>query len=199
MILVLDLDRTLNRLYPPWARSIRELVPPALVRRAGHEMWDWLAAHLAEHTYPVHEGALPVVRVLSAGASRVIVNTGRPETARGTTNKWLRNHFRVDQLLMRARGDFRRTVEVKREHFRTDILSGHEDETIYAFDDNRDAVNMYRQHGAISLLAPQCWNSLSALATTPRDVTELLQGLQIVSRRTLMTDAKQDARELGST
>src|SRR5947209_18212942 len=110
MILVLDLDRTLNRLYPPWIRSIRELVPPELAKN-GPEAWEWIAAHVATTDYPVNETALPIVRKLSECASRVFVNTGRPEMAWDATVKWLRNYFRVDRLLMRARGDLRPTAD----------------------------------------------------------------------------------------
>lgn len=177
MILVLDLDRTPNRLYPPWARSIRDLVPPALARRGHYEMWDWITAHLAAHEYPVHEVAAPVVRTFSARASRVIVNTGRPETAWNATNGWLRNHFRVDQLLMRAEGDFRRTVDIKREHFTAHILPCFPEELVCAFDDNSQAVDMYREHGAIALLAPECWTAI-ARATADSDIITLLLDLQ---------------------
>lgn len=172
MILILDLDRTLNRLYPPWTRSIRDLVPPAVVRRGGYETWEWVAAHLAERDYPVHEAAVPVVRALSAHASRVIVNTGRPEMAWHVTDEWLRSHFRVDRLLMRAKGDFRRTVEIKRDHFTAHILSRNQGELIYAFDDNPEAVTMYNEHGAIALLAPKCW---TALARAERDGPSVLR------------------------
>src|SRR5207244_9919732 len=98
-----------------------------------------------------------------------IVNPGRPEMAWDITDHWLRRHVRVDQLLMRAKGDFRRTVEVKREHFRTHILPFWQAELIYAFDDNREAVSMYQQHGAIALLAPECWTALATLVTSARD------------------------------
>jgi hypothetical protein len=181
MILVLDLDRTLNRLYPPWARSIRDLVPPAVARRGGYAIWDWIAAHLAERNYPVHEAALPAVRTLSARASRVIVNTGRPEMAWDITEHWLRGHFRVDQLLMRAKGDFRRTVEIKREHFRAHITPLDPGELIYAFDDNPEAVSMYREHGAIALLAPECWTALATSALAEPISSNLLHDLHTVS------------------
>ncbi|MBV8056127.1 MAG: hypothetical protein JO071_12905 [Deltaproteobacteria bacterium] len=163
MILVLDLDRTLNRLYPPWVRSIRDLVPPALARQGSYEMWEWIAAHVAENDYPVYKTAVLVVRALSARASRIIVNTGRPEKARHATEAWLHKYFRVDQLLMRAEGDFRRTVEVKREHLIIDILPLYPEEMIYAFDDNRESVRMYQDNGAIALLAPECWTTISSI------------------------------------
>lgn len=178
MILVLDLDRTLNRLYPPWARSIRDLVPPALARRGRYEMWNWITAHLAAHEYPVHDVAVPVVRALSTHASCVIVNTGRPETAWNATDGWLRSYFRVDQLLMRAEGDFRRTVEIKRDHFTAEILPSYPGELVCAFDDNSQAVRMYREHGAIALQAPECWTAISTEFSTDCDIITVLRELQ---------------------
>ncbi|MBV8362604.1 MAG: hypothetical protein JO189_32435 [Deltaproteobacteria bacterium] len=177
MILVLDLDRTLNLLYPPWIRSIRDLVPPALASRGSYEMWEWIAAHVVENNYPVHEAAVPVIRTLSAQASRVIVNTGRPEKARCATEGWLHNYFKVDQLLMRAEGDFRRTVEIKREHLIMDILPSCPGEVIYAFDDNREAVRMYQDNGAIALVAPECWIAAASVATSQYDLLKLLHDL----------------------
>ena len=178
MILILDLDRTLNRLYPPWTRSIRDLVPPVLASRDRRQMWEWIGAHLAENKYPVHDGAVRVVQALSERASRVIVNTGRPEMILDDTREWLRNYFRVDQLLMRAGGDFRRTIEIKREHLTVDILPAFPGETIYAFDDNQETVQMYRRHGAIGLLAPECWTAIAKAAVSERDILRLLCDLQ---------------------
>lgn len=189
MILVLDLDRTLNRLYPPWARSIRDLVPPPLARRGHYEMWDWITSHLAAHEYPVHDVAVSVVRALSTRASSVIVNTGRPETVWNATDEWLRSYFRIDQLLMRAEGDFRRTVDVKREHFIGDILPSYPGELVCAFDDNSQAVGMYRQYGAIALLAPQCWTTIAS-AVGDRDIITLLRKLQ-------SPDSADDRRSTG--
>jgi hypothetical protein len=165
MILVLDRDRTLNRLYPPWTRSIRELVPPELGRNSS-ETWEWIAAHVASVDYPVNETALPIVRKLSASASRVFVNTGRPEMAADATLKWLRNYFRADQLLMRARGDRRPTAEIKRDNLLSNVVPASHGDIIYAFDDSPRTVQMYQEEGAVAFLAPQCWTALAILART---------------------------------
>ena len=181
MILILDLDRTLNRLYPPWTRSIRDLVPLVLAGSNRRVMWEWIAAHLAENKYPVHDGAVRVVQALSERASRVIVNTGRPEIILDDTREWLRNYFRVDQLMMRAAGDFRRTIEIKREHLTVDIVPAFPGETIYAFDDNQETVQMYRRHGAVALLAPECWTAIANAAVSELDILQLLRALESCS------------------
>jgi hypothetical protein len=162
MILILDLDRTLNILEPSSVRSIRELAPPRLRARNGAALWEWIARHVNEVEYQVHEPALEVVEALSERADVVVVNTGRPEASRASTMRWLKSHFRVDLLLMRADGDFRPTFEVKRDNHNHSILPLRAGRLTFAFDDNPPAIQFYRHAGAIAFAAPQCWETLSA-------------------------------------
>lgn len=162
MILILDLDRTLNILEPASARSIRDLAPPRLRARNGAALWKWIANHVSEVEYRVHEGALEVVEALSEEADVVAVNTGRPEASRASTMRWLERYFRVDLLLMRADDDFRSTFEVKRDNHDRAILPLRAGHLTFAFDDNPSAVEFYRRAGAIALAAPRCWETLSS-------------------------------------
>ena len=86
MILVLDLDRTLNRLHPSWVRSIRDLAPAELRAENGRAFWDWIIAHLTEVEYPPHQPALDILHVLAADASAVVINTGRPKPCAASAN-----------------------------------------------------------------------------------------------------------------
>lgn len=179
MLLILDLDSTLNTLTPPWVRSVRELAPRYLRERGGAGLWKWIAAHVSEVEYPVRERALEVVATLSETAEVVAVNTGRPEACRDATTRWLRRYFRVDMLLMRADGDFRPTFEVKRDNHDRAILPLRSGRMTYAFDDNPRAVEVYRHAGAIAFAAPQCWDMLShelkRIGSSPKDARRLLR------------------------
>lgn len=161
MILVLDLDRTLNRLYPAWVRSIRDLAPAQLRAENGRAFWDWIITHLSSIEYPPHEGALKAVQALCSEASAVVINTGRPEALRAVSERWVRRFLRVDGIWMRANDDFRPTAEVKRDNL-CELLQIHRQEEIFAFDDNQAALRTYREAGANALWAPRCWEGLLA-------------------------------------
>jgi hypothetical protein len=184
MILILDLDRTLNRLYPPSARSIRDLAPPDLRAENGRRFWDWVIDHLLQVAYPPHETAFAVLKVLSAEASKIIVNTGRPETLRGVSEDWIRCFLPVDEIRMRADDDFRPTAEVKRNNI-TSVLRAHSSGEIYAFDDNEAALRIYREIGIASLRAPDCWNDLLGATRSRKETMNVLLKQHAISDQSL--------------
>ena len=98
MILVLDLDRTLNRLHPSWVSSIRDLAPAELRAENGRAFWDWIITHLTEVEYSPHQPALDILDVLAADASAVVINTGRPEALRRVSEHWLQRFLRVEGM-----------------------------------------------------------------------------------------------------
>jgi beta-phosphoglucomutase-like phosphatase (HAD superfamily) len=161
MILVLDLDRTLNRLFPDWVRSIRDLAPAPLRSENGRALWDWLIAHLTSVEYPPQQAALEALAPLCAEASAVVINTGRPEALREVSQRWLARFLRVDGLWMRADDDFRPTAEVKRDNLEL-LLRSYTGDDVFAFDDNQAAVTAYRRAGINALWAPRCWDELLA-------------------------------------
>lgn len=165
MILLLDLDRTLNRLYPPSARSIRDLAPADLRAENGSALWDWIVEHLSKMAYPPLEEAFAAIRLLSTETSAIFVNTGRPEALRETSHRWLSQFANVDHIWMRSHRDFRRTAEVKLDNIVT-LVRSHPPDDIFAFDDNEAALEKYRQVGMNTMTAPECWNALLAALNT---------------------------------
>jgi hypothetical protein len=173
MILVLDLDRTLNRLYPASARSIRDLAPPELRAEHGRPFWDWVIAHLLRVVYPPHETAVAILRLLSADSSRIVVNTGRPEALREVSENWIQHFLPVDEIRMRANDDFRPTAQVKRDNIDS-LLRAYPSREIFAFDDNEAALRTYSEAKITSLRAPECWTSLLAAMRSPGEKLDLI-------------------------
>jgi hypothetical protein len=159
MILLLDLDRTLNRLNPPSVRSIRELAPTNLRAENGPAFWGWIIEHLSKTAYPPLEKAFAVVRLLSTESSAIFVNTGRPEALREASSRWLAQFLNVDHMWMRSDNDFRATAEVKLDNVAA-LIRTHPADDIFAFDDNQAALQKYRQVGMNIMAAPECWSAL---------------------------------------
>ena len=159
MFLILDVDYTLNRFYPP---SIRDLAPPELIEQQGPPLWEWIIDHLGTVEYAVHEQAVEVLQCLNACSPKVVVSTGRPEALREVTEKWLRRFFHFEQLFMRKTGDYRLNAEVKRDALNNDILPLKGERQLYAFEDDALALEMYQQEGVRTFAAPDCWPELHA-------------------------------------
>lgn len=160
MVLLLDLDRTLNCLQPAGIRSIRELAPPALAEAGGQPLWSWLIDHLSKVDYPINKDALAILEQLSGIAPIVVINTGRPEGVREITADWLARYIKVDYLLMRGSSDYRPTVQVKRDNLVERILLLYRSDDILAFEDNVASVRMYREAGIRTFSAPEIWGEL---------------------------------------
>jgi len=158
MLLILDVDYTLNRFYPP---SIRELAPPELLDNRNPQLWEWLVDHLSTVEYPVHEIAVEVLQRLNRCDPLVVVSTGRPEALRDVTEKWLRQFFQFEHLFMRSDGDFRQNAEVKRDTLTNTILPLAGSRQVYAFEDDAGSLQMYQELGVRPFAAPDCWEKLS--------------------------------------
>lgn len=79
---------------------------------------------------------------------RIIIITGRPESCREQTEKWLvDNFFRCPDVYMRANGDHRPDYEIKREIYENIIK--HEYDIIGIFEDRKQCVDMWRKLGLI--------------------------------------------------
>ncbi len=157
MLLILDIDYTLNHFYPP---SIQNFAPPELLEQEGPTFWEWVVEHLRTVEYPVHEQAVEVLNWLNACSPRVVVSTGRPEALREVTECWLRRFFRFERLFMRKPNDFRPNAEIKREALMDDILPLRGGHHLYAFEDDASALEMYRERGVRTFAAPDCWPEL---------------------------------------
>lgn len=81
---------------------------------------------------------------------RIIIVTGRPESARQKTVDWLRiNDFKCDDLYMRKEGDFR-TDDVIKEEILSDIREKY-GEPFMVFEDRARVVGMWRRNGVFCL------------------------------------------------
>jgi hypothetical protein len=159
MVLVLDFDRTLNRLCPSWVRSIRDLAPLELRSENNRALWDWIIAHLCKVDYPPHETAIETIRLLMDEASMMVINTGRPEVLRQMSERWVARFLPIDMMWMRNNEDFRSTADVKRDNIEV-LLRSHNADDIFAFDDSDAAIKAYSEAGINSLRAPDCWADL---------------------------------------
>ena len=157
MLLILDVDYTLNQFYPP---SLQDIAPPGLVEQSGPPLWEWIVEHLTEVEYPVWEKAVEIVHWLQQCQPTVIVSTGRPEALRTVTEHWLRQHFRFDALLMRQPDDYRPNPEIKQSALNDFIVPQIGEKQVYAFEDDERAVDMYKQAGITTFTAPDCWDRL---------------------------------------
>ena len=92
----------------------------------------------------------------------IIFLTGRNEGLRETTKEWLKKHFNIDttpnNLLMRPTGSMELPTTFKRKELMR---------LVYKYplpwlciDDDSYMHPIYQEMGCISLLAPDCWNSL---------------------------------------
>ena len=157
MLLILDVDYTLNQFYPP---SLPDIAPAGLIEQSGPPMWEWIIQHLKEIEYPVWEKAVEIVHWLHQCEPTVIVSTGRPEALRSVTESWLRKYFQFNTLLMRQPDDFRPNAEMKQGALRTNIVPRIGEKRAYAFEDDATTVKMYQQEGIQTLTAPGCWEQL---------------------------------------
>jgi hypothetical protein len=166
MVLIIDLDQTLNCLTPPF-RSLLDAVPHEIRVRGDASLWSWISGHLSRVSYPPNASAIRAIRRLRGIAGVTIINTGRPEGSRSVTEKWLKQFVAFDYLFMRADGDCRATWLVKRENCVERIMPLSAGRRVYAFDDNPSAVAMYGELGAIAFRAPGCWQALLAHFQAP--------------------------------
>ena len=81
---------------------------------------------------------------------RVIILTGRDESAREVTEKWLKDHNVVyDSLIMRKIGDYRSSDIVKKELYEQYILDNYN--VWLVLEDSQKCVNMWRNEGLTCL------------------------------------------------
>lgn len=113
---------------------------------------DWTAWMESNRFAPVNEWCRGLVNGAIVNGHRVIFMTGRTgdELGRSVTEGWLRNNgFSGYDLLMRADGDKRQDSDIKRELYLTSIASNYE--VVYAIDDKRAIVDMWRELGLTAL------------------------------------------------
>jgi uncharacterized HAD superfamily protein len=102
----------------------------------------------ADHDEPI-EGIVHLLKILwRSKECKIILCTGRPESMRPRTLRWLEKYeICYDELLMRREGDFRQDAVVKKEML---IKLGKEN-VLFAIDDRKQVVEMWRREGVLCL------------------------------------------------
>jgi hypothetical protein len=118
---------------------------------------EWDKFYLAcEHDTPIERSKM-AVRSLCAWIqlSGLIYVTGRDEICRSQTGEWLRKHgYPPSTLLMRPRGDHRRSDLLKR-----DLVQPFIGRRVVGIDDEDSILVMYHELGFATMKAPNCWRS----------------------------------------
>ncbi len=95
---------------------------------------------------PIWE-VITVVRALHQAGNTIVVMTGRSESSRALTVRWL-SKYRVPfhKILMRTEGDHREDYVIKEELLQDPIfLTGTQDVSV--FEDRQQCVDMFREKG----------------------------------------------------
>lgn len=123
---------------------------------------DWeafLQPHLVEKDTVV-EGAIEAVRHMERLKWRFIFLTGRRESLRHTSDRWIKEKLGVDitdeQLIMRPTGNILKPTEYKREQI-VALRGSHPTADFVFFDDDKYMWPVYAEFGLV-LRAPECWN-----------------------------------------
>lgn len=92
---------------------------------------------------------------------RIVFLTGRNESLRDTTTRWLLEHFDIsvgfENLLMRPAGNLLKATEYKREQV-INIRQDYGPELLF-IDDDKYMHKVYEEFG-IALHAPECWTTM---------------------------------------
>lgn len=98
----------------------------------------------------VNEPVAAIVRRFAADGYRIVACSGREDTFRPHTERWLARHdLPYDALHMRAAGDHRKDSVVKEEIFDEAIASAYA--VRFVLDDRRQVVDMWRARGLTCL------------------------------------------------
>lgn len=111
----------------------------------------------------VIEGSQRGFEYLSKIATKVYFLTGRNESLREVTAKWLHDNFKVNKLkhvrlIMRPLNDNRLPTTYKDEALVK--IKAHSPRVTIAIDDDKFMMKVYRDHGFIALHAPECWKTM---------------------------------------
>lgn len=117
---------------------------------------DWAAFYAGIATDPVNHWCFNLIRSLELAGHPVVFMSGRPDTYRAVTTKWLsRYDLGHRYLYMRTAGDHRPDAIVKGELF-TQLCAEHgllNTDILFCIDDRQCVVDMWR---ALGLTCLQC-------------------------------------------
>lgn len=113
---------------------------------------DWNSFFGAMDNDPLIEPVAEILDALDNGDWNVILCSGRPDSYREVTVQWLMDHFiPYNELHMRAAGDHRSDVIVKREMLQS--FRARDLDIRFVIDDRKSVVDMWRDEGLICLQA----------------------------------------------
>ncbi len=122
-------------------------VDGTLALHIGRDPYDWRSAGTDMPNEPV----VMVLRALAASGLAVVYVSGRSESARELTERWLADHVGLQgELHLRAELDGRRDAVVKREIYETRIRHRHE--VVVVLDDRDQVVRMWRDELGLTCL-----------------------------------------------
>lgn len=131
MIVICDIDGTLSDME---ARRTLLLNDPI----------DWVEFSRRAFQDPPIVETVETIRALKQRTHRIIIFTGRDESARELTVKWLeQHHIPYNDLCMREEGDDRPNWQIKKEWLSKYSPSS----VLVALDDDPQVIRMYRQKG----------------------------------------------------
>ncbi len=114
------------------------------IKGEGKKDWDAFHAACVEDT-PIPE-IIMVAQTIARTSHQIVLMTGRMDTVRSETVKWLDEHeVPLASLYMRKAGDYRPDHEIKRQFLAEIRSSGFT--VILAFDDRQQVVDMWRSEG----------------------------------------------------
>lgn len=112
---------------------------------------DWPAFYAGMADDPPHRDICDMVEALAVGSSyAVFFVTGRPDSYRETTERWLQDHVstawhKSEALLMREKGDYRLDTQVKADMLEGIMGQGYTE--LVAIDNRQSVVDMWRSNG----------------------------------------------------
>lgn len=116
------------------------------------EKKDWDSFYKACDKDDLNTPTFLILEDLKETDNRIIMLTGRPESYRKETIKWLEKYdVPYNHLLMRKHGDFRKDYIVKKELFETEIEKMYTNHLFLALEDRKQCVDMWRSIGIT------CW------------------------------------------
>jgi hypothetical protein len=115
---------------------------------------DWMKYYAGlSYDKPI-QGVIDLINLLRPNYQICLV-TGRPERLDIETTAWMfKNRVHFDRLYMRPDKDFSKNAELKKKLLDERIRPNHS-EIHGAFDDNPEAVKMYRDNGIMALQLPE--------------------------------------------
>lgn len=148
-------DTDVERIVPyvaneRWPRVIICDIDGTVALHAERSPYDYTRVHTDAPNYPVIRALAALANIRSGpfgtNVTQLIFLSGRPDSCRAETEKWLKTHVgRYDELYMRAAGDTRNDAVIKMELFDKHVRDRFN--VVGVFDDRDRVVRLWRALG----------------------------------------------------